>query len=362
MHAHQQELAGLLARSGGRPAGELEELLAAEVAEHARTAELAGTLPALTAREERSLAARDAVVAALADARERLTALTAEAATSGEELTALDRRLADAAGSAGEQPADLGALVAALTAAAERGEELLEARAAEERARADAAGAAATAAARALAAGFDDVAAAGAALLRDAELTALDRRLDDHDAARALAAGVLAEPELADLPPRPDLAALGVQRAQAAEAHEEAVGELARARAAGDTLEESAAEVLATQVELDEVRARVEQVTALADLVTGGRGNTRRMRLQSFVLAARLEQVAEVASRRLRDMSGRSLRVPAQRRAGPPRRAWRARSRRPRRVHRRPRGRRRRSPAARASWPPSPWPSAWPTW
>jgi exonuclease SbcC len=57
-------------------------------------------------------------------------------------------------------------------------------------------------------------------------------------------------------------------------------------------------------VELDDVRARVEQVTALADLVTGGRGNARRMRLQSFVLAARLEQVAEVASRRLRDMSG----------------------------------------------------------
>ncbi len=43
---------------------------------------------------------------------------------------------------------------------------------------------------------------------------------------------------------------------------------------------------------------------SLADLVNGRGANTLRMRLQSFVLAARLEQVAEVASARLQDMSG----------------------------------------------------------
>ena len=101
--------------------------------------------------------------------------------------------------------------------------------------------------------------------------------------------------------------------------------------------------------------------TALADLVNGRGANTLRMRLQSFVLAARLEQVAEVASRRLQDMSGGRytfLHSDAQGRHGArgglgPRRA--------RRVHRRLRGRPRRSPAARASWPRWRSRSGWPT-
>src|SRR5918994_359689 len=46
------------------------------------------------------------------------------------------------------------------------------------------------------------------------------------------------------------------------------------------------------------------RVAGLADLVNGRGANTLRMRLQSFVVADRLEQVAEVASRRLLDMSG----------------------------------------------------------
>jgi exonuclease SbcC len=69
-------------------------------------------------------------------------------------------------------------------------------------------------------------------------------------------------------------------------------------------LDALAADLTGVQVELDERRATAEQVSALADLVNGRGANTLRMRLQSFVLAARLEQVAEVASRRLREMSG----------------------------------------------------------
>ena len=66
----------------------------------------------------------------------------------------------------------------------------------------------------------------------------------------------------------------------------------------------AAGEVTALQVDLDERRAAFDQVSELADLVNGRGANTLRMRLQSFVLAARLEQVAEAASRRLQDMSG----------------------------------------------------------
>ncbi len=49
---------------------------------------------------------------------------------------------------------------------------------------------------------------------------------------------------------------------------------------------------------------RHEQVSALADLLSGLGQNAKRMRLEAFVLAARLEEVAAVAGQRLRAMSG----------------------------------------------------------
>jgi exonuclease SbcC len=85
---------------------------------------------------------------------------------------------------------------------------------------------------------------------------------------------------------------------------EEAVAARAEARRCTAALDGLTADLTEVEVDLDERRAAAEQVTALADLVNGRGANTLRMRLQSFVLAARLEQVAEVASRRLRDMSG----------------------------------------------------------
>jgi exonuclease SbcC len=85
---------------------------------------------------------------------------------------------------------------------------------------------------------------------------------------------------------------------------EEAVAELELARRCVGSLDSLAGDVTAAEVELAELRGWADQVTALADLVNGRGSNALRMRLQSFVLAARLEQVAEVASRRLLDMSG----------------------------------------------------------
>jgi DNA repair protein SbcC/Rad50 len=81
------------------------------------------------------------------------------------------------------------------------------------------------------------------------------------------------------------------------------VAALADAGRRATALDRLAAELTGVEVELAERRAQAEQVTALADLVGGRGANTLKMRLQSFVLAARLEQVAEVASRRLLEMS-----------------------------------------------------------
>jgi len=161
-----------------------------------------------------------------------------------------------------------------------------------------------TAEERAVAAGFDDVLAAGAALLDEGLLERLDRELDAHDQRLAAVHARLTEPELAELGDRPDVAALEERCAAVTRHREESVAELERARRVAGALELLAGDVTAAELELAELRAWGDQVTALADLVNGRGSNTLRMRLQSFVLAARLEQVAEVASRRLLEMSG----------------------------------------------------------
>jgi exonuclease SbcC len=181
---------------------------------------------------------------------------------------------------------------------------VLSAAAEELRARTAADAARQTAAERAATAGFADLREAADALLDAGELTGLERRLREHDEARSVIAATLGDPELADLPPRPDVAALQQRCAELTARREEAVAALDQARRCAGALDALAGEVVSAEVELAERRAWAGRVAGLADLVNGRGANTLRMRLQSFVLAARLEQVAEVASRRLQEMSG----------------------------------------------------------
>jgi len=81
------------------------------------------------------------------------------------------------------------------------------------------------------------------------------------------------------------------------------VADLGRARAIRDQLGE-------LQVLLDQACAECAPLleasldaTALASLAAGGGANLKKMRLRSYVLAARLEQVAAAATSRLRQMS-----------------------------------------------------------
>ncbi len=293
------ELAVLRARAGEDPPEELAARAAATGAELDRVSALAGGVEgarrALAAAEQR----RDAATAALAADREALQRRTAEQAAAAQAAAEAAARV-DAA--RGEDP-DLPARAARLTAEAECCEAAVAAAAEEVRALDAATAARAAAEERAAAAGFADVLDAGAALLPAGELAALDRRLREHDEARSVQAATLADPDLADLGERPDVAALE-QRCAAVTAHrEDAVTALDQARRCADALDALAGDVVAAEVELAERRARADQVTGLADLVGGRGANTLRMRLQSFVLAARLEQVAEVASRRLQEMS-----------------------------------------------------------
>ena len=172
---------------------------------------------------------------------------------------------------------------------------------------AEAVRAAAAAAAAAEAAGFADVAAARAAV-RTPRVARRRRsaRLRAGDDERAAVEAALADPELHDLPAEP--ADVGGRRggrcARPTSASREAGGVEAaaaeRLRAARAARARSWSQAQAALVPLEQAAA---QVRRLADLCSGGGANALRMTLTSFVLAARLEEVAAVASQRLLRMT-----------------------------------------------------------
>ncbi|MGY2129951.1 AAA family ATPase [Blastococcus sp. SYSU DS0617] len=298
--ATERELAATRAQAGTEPLPDQETGLAGLVAEQEAAQALAAGLETARGALDRSRAQREAEAAALAADRE-------EAGRQEAAVAALDTALAEVTGqlsAARGEDADLPARIARLTAEAERCEAQVEAAAAEARARLAEHAALAVALARVEAAGFADPGAAAQALLPPGRAAELSRQVEEHDRARAVVAGVLAEPQLADLGDRPDIEGLAAACRSATADRESAVAVQQHANRRVTRLDELAGELTAVAVELDEQRALTERVTALADLATGRGANRLKMRLQSFVLAARLEQVSEVASRRLQDMSG----------------------------------------------------------
>ena len=97
--------------------------------------------------------------------------------------------------------------------------------------------------------------------------------------------------------------ALEAQHRAAAQARERAVGASSRARAIQSQLGELQILLDQALAECDPLREASSNATALAALAAGGGANLKKMRLRSYVLAARLEQVASAATARLRQMS-----------------------------------------------------------
>ncbi|SDG25009.1 MULTISPECIES: AAA family ATPase [Streptomyces] len=155
-------------------------------------------------------------------------------------------------------------------------------------------------------AGFDTPAGAAAALLDEEAHRALQRRLDARQQEEAAVRAVLAEPETAAAARRP---AADVE--SAGRAAEEAGRRLQRAASARDAAARRCAELdrlsahATTAVRrLAPLRETHDRVARLATLTAGtSADNERRMRLESYVLAARLEQVAAAATVRLARMS-----------------------------------------------------------
>ncbi|MFF5342553.1 AAA family ATPase [Streptomyces althioticus] len=314
--AVREELAAAGAGAGDAPAGQLARELDEAEREYARAREAASALHAaqeeLRAAERehelRTAAQRDAAVRAAARVghRERLEL----------ERASLERDLAQAradAPSVAERVRQLEREAELLTDAADA------ARTAEEAARRlkDADSRLADAAFRA---GFDTPGAAAEALLDDDAHRRLQRRLDAWQDEEAAVRAVLAEPETAAAAQRPAVDLAAAQRT--AEAADRAVREAASARDAAarrcTELDRLSVRAAASVRRLGPLRQEYDRVARMAALTAGTSAqNERRMRLESYVLAARLEQVAAAATVRLRRMSsGRYTLVHSDDRAG----------------------------------------------
>jgi len=158
-------------------------------------------------------------------------------------------------------------------------------------------------------AGFDGLAAARVARRSAGDLAQLDAQLARARDVRAAAQARLAEPEVVALGELGSAAAqtkLGHAQAAAAAA----AGVLGRAQGAAATAgaRVDAVDALLAQLRerldvLGPLEAEAQRVRALAEVVAGNGQNSRKVSLHSYVLAARLEEVAVAASRRLRRMS-----------------------------------------------------------
>ncbi|WP_166870855.1 AAA family ATPase [Salinibacterium sp. ZJ450] len=154
---------------------------------------------------------------------------------------------------------------------------------------------------------FADEHAVDSARLDSAERASLEQRIRDHEQGIATARATLAEPDLADLPDEPvstDAAAEHLTACRAAHSTAtEAQGSVRERHAQLERLVTDVERRLASSAAL---RDEYEQVRSLADAVQGGKSNTKRMRLETYVLAAQLEEIVAAANGRLRTMtSGR---------------------------------------------------------
>ncbi|SDK94851.1 exonuclease SbcC [Lentzea albidocapillata subsp. violacea] len=158
-------------------------------------------------------------------------------------------------------------------------------------------------ASQAAAAGFADIDAALAAARPAIKLQALDDKIAAWERARASASATLEELAEVDPAAEVDLAEVTAAASSARSAASSAATGLARARAAFERVGELAARLRAEWKSLEPLEATYAELDALTDVINGRGQNSKKMTLRSYVLAARLEEVAVAASARLHRMS-----------------------------------------------------------
>ncbi len=190
--------------------------------------------------------------------------------------------------------------------------ELIAARAAVVGARAAQLAAESTAADLIAGSSFADAAAVASALRPAAERRRLDTAIADHDAALSATRQRLLELELTlvGAPDDPvDLAPVAAEVAAARDAVRSTAAAHAGARALADRLRSVAERADAGHVAVAASSDEHAVVARLADTVAGRAPNTRRMTLETFVLAAELEEIVARANLRLEHMSAGRYRL-----------------------------------------------------
>jgi len=155
--------------------------------------------------------------------------------------------------------------------------------------------------------GFVDEAAVVSARVDDAEVNRIDAVVRAYDDELAAARSAAADPELIGIGHQP------VDRLPSTRALETAHADRDEALSERNSLAERSGQLSVLVGEVTEqfahsagLLSRHSQVRQLADVVHGDEPNTKRIRLETYVLAAQLEEIVSAANGRLRTMtSGR---------------------------------------------------------
>lgn len=151
---------------------------------------------------------------------------------------------------------------------------------------------------------FADAEAAEHALRSPAAQEALDGRIAQHAVQREKERAILLPLELRTLPEEPiDLGPAETRSAEARARWTEAVTAAERAAGAAERLSGLLADARGAYERSAEGAADFDVLRGLADAIAGRGANTRKMTLETFVLAAELEEIVDAANRRLSDMS-----------------------------------------------------------
>lgn len=298
--AVRAELAAAEARAEKRTIETAEAEVEVAAAAHASAVAAADSLPALEAR----LAEADARAVQLENER---TESAAALATARESLALIEQRsreaqesIADARGafdsvrerlaSAEAQIEAAQALAAALAEHSRRATVLIETQAEQQAALA--------------ASDFDDATAVQQSLRSSAEQAELDSQITAHSVQRAKERATLLELELRTLPEDPiDLAPVEQSAGDARAAWKAAVDTANRAQSTAEQLAGLIDSAASEHARSADQQAEYEVIRGLADTIAGRAGNTHKMTLETFVLAAELEEIVQAANRRLSDMS-----------------------------------------------------------
>lgn len=298
--AVRERIAAAGADAEGMDTDRLAELAAALDEEHTRVRRTAAD--ALPAREElgRAEQEHDRRLAQRADSRTRAAArqsrgegLESELARLREELTEVDGDLGGHADRLGRLAGRLAEAVDAARGAAESAARLAEA---EDRLTRAVEGE-----------GFATPDEAERSLLGDPERRAAQERVETHRADLAAVRRELADGQVLDAAGRPpaDPAARRAERDTAARALRAAYAADTAAAGRCEELDRLSRQAAGRVADMGPVREEYARLRRMAGLAAGtSTENELRMRLESYVLAARLEQVAAAASTRLRRMSG----------------------------------------------------------